>query len=95
MIKHQCCKDEFHDMCCCNCYHQYPTTVCNCDGEWPEELIMERSTINERHGSIGWVCLFFLRSEDGPVDVRRHKHGICEEWQKILDNQGEDGVKGE
>ena len=67
--------------CCCTCALQHETTACNCFNEWPESLFLNHSEHNEKHGSIGWACFAFLVGDNGPIDIQRSRHGICEMWQ--------------
>lgn len=71
--------------CCCNCSFQHPTDVCNCFDEWPNDLIINHSKYNKKHGSIGYACLCFLidkKDKTAPVEISKHKHGMCEMWTK-------------
>lgn len=65
--------------CCCNCANQHRATVCNCAGEWPDILIIERSQLNNHHGLIGWACIIDCEGKR-EVDIKRSEHGGCELW---------------
>lgn len=79
------CKD---DECCCKCKHQFIACICNCGDEWPADVMLSKSKINEKHGHIGWACMVFI--SEGVVEVMRHKHSLCECFDKRIDTDKED-----
>lgn len=66
--------------CCCLCANQFPAEVCNCFDEWPKDLLLGISEINEKHGTIGWVCGAF--AFEGTMNIMRSNHGLCECFNK-------------
>jgi len=77
------CQIKNGDKCCCICTHHFPATVCNCLEQWPPEMVIKPSPLNDRHGQIGWACTIFMPVEQGCcIEISRKEHGLCEGFRE-------------
>lgn len=70
-----CCKEQWHDQCCCNCQHHIEDFY-HCATGFREA---NEGCICSKHK--GWICM--PPEFEGKAYSGWDEHGMCEMWTKI------------